>query len=272
MKPFTFRLHTAGRRFYFLCYTLAFLLLSAAVFSPFILSGKSFIWKPDGLTQHFTSLVYFRNWAVSIVRTLLTEHRLSIPLWDFSIGYGSDILTTLHYYVIGDPLNLLSLLTPVRFLEGLYAFLVLLRLYLAGAAFSCYCFRMKREGMAAFAGSLIYTFCGYGIALAPVHPYFINPMIYLPLLLIGVERVLHKEKGNLLIAVTALASLSNFYFFYMLAILTVIYFILRFCTMKHENWKKDLGSSLGRTLFFSLTGTALSAVLLLPMQIGRAHV
>lgn len=265
MKPFTFRLHTAGRRFYFLCYTLAFLLLSAAVFSPFILSGKSFIWKPDGLTQHFTSLVYFRNWAVSIVRTLLTEHRLSIPLWDFSIGYGSDILTTLHYYVIGDPLNLLSLLTPVRFLEGLYAFLVLLRLYLAGAAFSCYCFRMKREGMAAFAGSLIYTFCGYGIALAPVHPYFINPMIYLPLLLIGVERVLHKEKGNLLIAVTALASLSNFYFFYMLAILTVIYFILRFCTMEHENWKKDLGSSLGRTLFFSLTGTALSAVLLLPM-------
>ena len=31
------------------------------------------------------------------------------------------------------------------------------------------------------------------------------------------------------------------------------------------NWKKDLGSCLGRTLFFSLTGTAISAVILLPV-------
>ncbi len=265
MKPFTFRLHTAGRRFYFLCYTLIFLLLSVFIFSPFLLNGKSFIWKPDGLTQHFNSLVYFRNWAVSILRTLICEHRLSIPLWDSSIGYGSDILTTLHYYVIGDPLNLLSVLTPVRYLEYLYGFLAILRLYLAGAAFSCYCFRMKREGSAALAGSLIYAFSGYGIALAPVHPYFINPMIYLPLLLIGVERVLHGEKGHLLIAVTALSSLSNFYFFYMIAILTVIYFIIRFFSMKHENRKKELGICLGRTVFFSLTGTAISACLLLPM-------
>lgn len=265
MKPLFSRMNTAGRRFYFLCYTFAFLILSAIVFSPFMVNGKSLIWKPDGLTQHFNSLVYFRGWILSVLHTLIEEHRLSVPLWDSAIGYGSDILTTLHYYVIGDPLNLLALLTPVRFLEGMYGFLALLRLYLAGAAFSCYCFRMKRKGMAALAGSLIYVFSGYGIVLSPIHPYFINPMIYLPLLLIGVERVLHKEKGNLLIAVTALSSLSNFYFFYMLVILTVIYFVIRFFTMKHLNWKRELGSSLGQTLFFSLTGTAVSAVILLPV-------
>ena len=265
MKLFTNRLNTAGRRFYFLCYTLVFLLLSAIVFSPFIQNGKSLIWKPDGLTQHFNSLIYFRNWGLSILRTLVTEHHFSIPLWDSAIGYGSDILTTLHYYVIGDPLNLLSLLVPVRYLEALYSFLILLRLYLAGITFSCFCFRMKRSGMAALAGSLIYVFSGYDIVLAPIHPYFINPMIYLPLLLIGVERVLHKEKGHLLIAAVALASMSNFYFFYMLTILTVIYFTVRFCTMKHQNWKKEFGSCFGRTLFFSLIGTAISAILLLPI-------
>lgn len=265
MKSFFSKWNIAGRRFYFFCYTLIFLVLSAIVFSPYMQNGKSFIWKPDGLTQHFNSLIYFRNWMLSILRSLVTEHRLSIPLWDSTIGYGSDILTTLHYYVIGDPLNLLSLLVPARYLEGIYDFLVLLRLYLAGVTFSCYCFRMKRQGMAALAGSLIYVFSGYGIVLSPVHPYFINPMIYLPLLLIGIERVLHKEKGHLLIAITALSSISNFYFFYMLVILTVIYFIIRFCTMKHLNWKKELFSSLGKTLFFSLTGTGISAILLLPI-------
>ena len=34
------------------------------------------------------------------------EHQPSLPMWDLHIGYGSDILTTLHYYVIGDPLTL----------------------------------------------------------------------------------------------------------------------------------------------------------------------
>ncbi len=261
----TSRLNTAGRRYYFLCYTILFLSLSFLIFSPFWWNGKSLIWKPDGLTQHFNSLVYFRNWGLTILRTLVTEHRLSVPLWDSAIGYGSDVLTTLHYYVIGDPLNLLSFLVPVRFLEGLYDFLILLRLYLAGIAFSCYCFRMKREGTAVLAGSLLYVFCGYAIVLAPMHPYFINPMIYLPLLLLGVERVFHKEKGHLLIAVTALSALSNFYFFYMLVILTILYCIIRFCTMEHHNWKQELTGCLGRTLFFSVTGTAMAAVLLLPI-------
>lgn len=266
MKPLSSKWNfPAGRRFYFLCYSLLFLLLSLLVFSPFIENGKSFIWKPDGLTQHFNSLVYFRNWGISIVRTLLTQHRLTIPLWDSTIGYGSDILTTLHYYVIGDPLNLLSFLVPVRFLETFYGALILLRLYLAGITFSCYCFRMKRGGAAVLAGSLIYVFSGYGFVLAPMHPYFINPMIYLPLILIGVERVFHKEKGHLLIASAALSALSNFYFFYMLAVLTALYCVIRFCTMKHENWKRDLGRCLCRTIFFSLTGTAVSAVLLFPV-------
>lgn len=265
MKRLSNKWNTAGRRFYFLYYTLTFLFLSAIVFLPFAWNHKSLIWKPDGLTQHFNSLIYFRNWVLSILQTLVSEHRLSIPLWDSCIGYGSDIITTLHYYVIGDPLNLLSLFVPVRYLEALYNFLILFRLYLSGIAFSCYCFRMKRENMAALAGSLIYVFCGYGLVLAPMHPYFINPMIYLPLLLIGIEQVFHKEKGHLLIAMTALSSLSSFYFFYMLVILTVLYCVIRFFTMEHQNWKAELAECLKKTLFFSFTGTVISAVLLLPV-------
>lgn len=49
-------------------------------------------------------------------------------------GYGGDILTTLHYYVIGDPLDLLSIACPTRYAVYLYSFLSLFRLYLAGWA------------------------------------------------------------------------------------------------------------------------------------------
>ena len=46
------------------------------------------------------------------------------------------------------------------------------------------------------------------------HPYFSNPMIYLPLVLMGIEKIYKKEKPHLFICATAVAAMSNFYFFY----------------------------------------------------------
>ncbi len=253
------------RRAYFLCYTGAFCLLSFIAFFPLLYNGKSLIWKPDGLTQHYNALVYIGNWGRTILRTLITEHRLSVPLWDFSIGYGSDVLTTLHYYVIGDPLNLLSILTPVRFTEYLYSGLVVLRMYLAGLSFACFCFQMKQRRTAVLAGSLAYAFCGYSLSLAAMHPYFINPMIYLPLLLLGTERVMQKKSPHLLIGMTALSAVSNFYFFYMLAVLVILYCVIRFLTTRHDKWGKELLCSAGRVLAAALLGTAIAAFILLPV-------
>ncbi len=52
-------------------------------------------------------------------------------------------------------------------------------------------------------------------------------MIYLPLLLLGVERILQERRPTLLMVTVWMAALTNFYFFYMLAILTAIYGICR---------------------------------------------
>ncbi len=54
--------------FYFVCYTAAFLILALIVYSPFLYNGKSLIWKPDGLTQHYNALLYFGNWGRSILK------------------------------------------------------------------------------------------------------------------------------------------------------------------------------------------------------------
>ena len=103
---------------FFLAYTVCFAIIAGAVFSVFIINKKSFIWIPDGLQQHFNALLYYRSWLLSILDTLVTEHKISVPLWDMQIGLGSDVLTTLHYYVIGDPLNLLSVFVPDEKYDG----------------------------------------------------------------------------------------------------------------------------------------------------------
>lgn len=116
----------------FLIYTAAFLLCAAGVYACFIVKGRSLVVSGDGWKQHFTAFVYFGQYGRTVLRTLLTEHQLVLPQWNFSLGYGGDILTTLHYYVIGDPLDLLSIACPTRYAVYLYSFLSLFRLYLAG--------------------------------------------------------------------------------------------------------------------------------------------
>ena len=139
-----------------------------------------------------------------------------------------DILTTFHYYTIGDPLNLLSVFVPVRYTEYLYVGLILLRCYLSGISFSVYFFYHKHGRMAVLFGSLIYIFANYQTYAAVKHPYFINPMIYLPLLLLGIDKIYKKEKPYLFMGMTSIAALSNFYFFYMLCIFMFLYAAFRY--------------------------------------------
>ena len=73
-----------------------------------------------------------------MIRNLLLEHRFVMPLWDFSLGEGSGIIETLHYYVIGDPFSLFSIFVPVRFMYVYYNAMMLLRLTLL------FCFSGKK--------------------------------------------------------------------------------------------------------------------------------
>lgn len=165
------------------------------MFSVFIINKKSFIWVPDGLQQHFNALLYYRSWLLSILDTLVTEHKVSVPLWDMQIGLGSDVLTTLHYYVIGDPLNLLSVFVPdEKYMELFYNTMVLVRIYLAGLAFSAYCRYHGQKPYSTLLGAMVYDFC-FWVIIAVRHPYFLNPMIYLPLILVGVDKI-YKNRNH----------------------------------------------------------------------------
>ena len=112
--------------------------------------GKSLVWSHDGIPQHLNSLAYYGRYLREVLHTIFVEHKLELPMWDMNIGYGSDILTTLHYYVIGDPLTLLSVFVPADKTEVLYEVLIFLRIYLAGISFSIFCFYHKNPKQATF--------------------------------------------------------------------------------------------------------------------------
>lgn len=262
---------------YFAVYSICFLVIGTVIFSALWRDGKSFIFKTDGLQQHFNALLYYRTWMRSIVHNLWVEHNFEIPLWDMSIGYGADIITTLHYYVIGDPLNLLAIFVPKEsYMETFYCFLIILRIYLAGLAFSAYAFTRGCKRYPALLGTLIYIF-SYWTIIAIRHPYFINPLIYLPLILIGVDRILEKRKPVVYMLTLAMSVISSFYFSYMICIFIVLYTVVRYIGIHKKIKCKEMFYWIFYMVRYSITALAISAFMLLPvvyatLSAGRAKV
>lgn len=247
-----------------LAYSGLFLVGALLMFYPFIEAGKGLVWDSDAVHQHLNAFIYLGRWLRDIVSSSVSEGGFVVPLWDFSIGYGSDIVTTMHYYAFGDPLNLLSALVPSRYAENAFGFLIVLRIYLAGLAFMAYVRSMGSSSRSAILGALVYAFCGWSLIASIRHPYFINPMIYLPLLAWGFEKILRKETPFLFIGAVFISAISNFYFFYMLLIAIVLYALFRFPSLPHPSIA-SFGKLFGRSLFYGCTGVLMACIVLIPV-------
>ncbi len=257
---------------FFLKYTGIFAVSALLIFGIFVVNGKTLIWNGDGWDQHYKALLYYSRWLRQAARQVLVDHNFHIPTYSFSIGYGSDILTTLHYYVIGDPICLLAVVVPIRYMKYFYSGAIIFRYYLSGLSFSCFCRYLRKRDeqvnasdIAILAGSMVYVFCGYALYAGVRHPYFLNPMIYFPLVLMGSEKLFRKEKPFLFVGSVFLSAISNFYFFYMIVILTVMYVVWRLVFETPRRNIKQAVLLLGAHGIYGILGTGLSAILLLPV-------
>ena len=258
------------RKYCYGVYTLMFLLMCIVAFLPFFTEGKSFVWGAgveDGLSQHFSALAYYGEALREFFRNLLAGHP-KLVMWDMSLGYGADILSTLNYYAIGDPLNLLYGFVSPKNTETMYDFMILLRMYLAGITFIIYARKMKKRSYGTVIGALVYVFSGFCFRLGLRHPFFINPIIYFPLLCLGIEKIYQRERPYVFIFAVCVSAMSNYYFLYMLTIFAVIYAWIRFYKYTEENKMKNFCLTILKFGMYYTLGIAMAAVILLPSVIG----
>lgn len=258
------------RKYCYGVYTLMFLLMCIVAFLPFFTEGKSFVWGAgveDGLSQHFSALTYYGEALREFFRNLLAGHP-KLVMWDMSLGYGADILSTLNYYAIGDPLNLLYGFVSPKNTETMYNFMIVLRMYLAGITFIMYARKMKKRSYGTVIGALVYVFSGFCFRLGLRHPFFINPMIYFPLLCLGIEKIYQRERPYVFIFAVCVSAMSNYYFLYMLTIFAVIYAWIRFYKYSEENKIKTFFLTILKFGMYYTLGIAMAAVILLPSVIG----
>lgn len=253
------------RKNYWKVYVLSFCVVAFISLFVYPSNGRSLVWSVDGLEQYYPFFVFEGQWIREIFQNLFAGQGLQIPLWTHSLGYGIDIPSTLDVFF--DPLNLLSALCPEQYSEYLFQFLVVFRLFLAGAAFSLFTLRFKTGRFATLLAALLYSLGGTAMAIA-YWPASAWPLILFPLLLLGVEKILAHERPYLFIVSVAAFFIISYYFSYMACL-----FLIPYCTARVlvTQGRISVGRFLAwtaRFLAYALIGILIAGIALVPSLVG----
>ncbi len=243
--------------FYALHYTVLFALLWRWLYSDFYEANKSFIESTDELSQFLTlGMVYISQTIRDGIQTLLNGGGWTIPLYDFRTGPALLNFQGLEIFPF-------SILWPWDKQDVLHEIVVVFLHWCVGTAFSYLGFYFKQKPLPVMIGAISYAFCGYALWIN-IHIIFLLSFIYLPLLIVGSEKVMRRETPFLLIISVFLTLTYGILFAYILAVFTVLYVIIRLLFLYSQNRLTGTLKAIGRLAVGAGVGTLLSGIVWVP--------
>lgn len=244
------------------CYTVSFLLFLILVVFFSVVNGHSFVRVEDGWNQEYPVFLYLGRQLRRFVRTG------QIFFYDFSIGLGGDMISTMNHHGFGDPINLLSFFAVGEAAIYAYALAYFLRMYLAGAGMLLYCDRHGKKGSLCILAGLSYAFSLFALTWGTQFFQTLNATYLLPPLLLCLETLLREhEKTSTVAAGVAFAFLiamqacSNFYFLYMQTIMLFCYAVVEYLSHNAKNWRGLIRKAVYVAGFY-LLGIMISGIVL----------
>ena len=250
-------LNTQKKREYtsiLICFS-ASVLLSVLIFARMrIYPGGKFTLLASDLTEQFLPFIYSLRY---------TGAKDCSPFFSMLGGLGINNIANYAYYT-SSPLNLITLFFPLEKMPDAIYFLTLLKIGLCSASFCTYVlFGLKQRkyrfivvllsiafGVSSF--NLLYSMCLM----------WLDCIFMLPLVLLGVEKIIRDRKCSFFIVSLTLSLYLNYYISYMCGLFLCLYILYRVfaLALPRERIKyllKDFG-------FSSIISIGLSMPLLLP--------
>ncbi len=189
--------------------------------------------------------------------------------YSFSRAMGGEFLGMYAYY-LASPLSYIVALFPRHMmLEALYLMLIL-KCGLSGLSFCYYVSENKitKNKPAQVMFSCMYALSAYGIVMQHNTMWFDN-VILLPIVALGIEKLIKERKYKMFTTALALCVISNFYIGYMVCIFTFVYFFFYYFSRSNKELnplgeRYHFARSISRVGIFSVIAIAISACILLP--------
>lgn len=263
MKKFKIKISKPDAMLYTLAFTVPVLImliiLNMGGFYPF---GDKTMFIMDMRDQYLEFFASLRN-IVSGDDSLF---------FSWSRSMGGNYLGLFAYY-IASPLSFITLFFSIKNLTAAIVVLTLLKLGLCSLSFAVYGNYLRKRAHASSGFFILifavsYSLISYNMVYS-LCPMWLDGVILLPAILLGVEKILDGKKGlHYTLALTALF-ISNYYTGYMVGIFTALYMVYRllceFKKGKSEMGIKSCGIRILRFTGATFLALGMSAPLILPV-------
>jgi len=160
-------------------------------------------------------------------------------LYDTNTFLGTDNIGSNSYYGLFDPFVVVLNLFPRSWIPQTSTLMTLLKLVVAAFCMRAYLKYMDIQEETARFGAVAYAFSGYMCFMAGFQT-TVAACCYVPLILLGIEKVIRERKPSCLIWGLFLEGITSFFFLVVLCIWGVIYALWRFFwTIKSRNAKEN---------------------------------
>ena len=240
------------------------------MFSPLLIRHNSFVMVGDCYSGYYSVLAYISFYIRQFIPNLLHG---KIIMYETAIGFGDDIIGTLNWSGLGDIFLFPVALFPKEYTSYAFSLVVVLKLFFSGLTFLFYGRSKKLENRSLFIGTFMYVFCYYAVGMGLTALNFSTPMVYLPLIIYGIDSIINDSKESslyikpLFIISVFLESLCGFYFLYMIILASIVYFVIQ-CIFAAFSRSFGLRMCFLKLLYIVLhyvIGMGLAAVLLIPV-------
>ena len=189
-------------------------------------------------------------------------------LYSFSRSLGGEFLGIFTYYLASPFSWLVAIFPEKNILEALLLMFVLKTAF-CGLNFGAFLHYTRRPPkLITVALSILYALSSYSVVMQH-NTMWIDAMMLVPLVMLGLERLVSHKKPILYVASLSLVILCNYYIGYMICIFTAIYFFYYFLATDKDKLNPrgerfHFGASLLRVGVFSALALGIAAMLLLP--------
>ncbi|MCD7800522.1 MAG: YfhO family protein [Ruminococcus sp.] len=248
------------KRYYILAFILpcVIMYIAYALFDAFPAKsdGEHSVLVLDLNGQYVYYFEYFRQ-------ALLGENSI---FYSWSRNLSGEFMGIIGYY-LASPFTLITVLFPQKYMTTSLFVMQLCKLGTQGVTMSYYLQHSKKVNpLHSVIFSTAWGVCSYAVVQL-MNPMWLDGLIYMPLIMIGIEKIIDEKKKVNFIIPLALMFIANFYIGFMLAIFSVLYFLFYFCFVTEREYKSTKEKVMSFVDFGvgAIVGAMLSAIMILPV-------